>query len=177
MTKSSSLALFAILSVAACRVHAPTPVDLKILLENDQVRVVEYSIKPGEDPPKISYPVGGNRIVSFEIKKVDDPAVPPAEDRALLDPAGVTVKLDNDSIRMMEVIIPVDFKEKVHTHPAYVTYVLDGGQIRIHANGEAARDSELKPGATFFSERVTHWAENTGTSAIRVLLVEIRHKQ
>jgi quercetin dioxygenase-like cupin family protein len=75
---------------------------------------------------------------------------------------------------MMEVVLPPGLKEKPHTHPAYVTYVLSGGKVRIHAAEGCARDSEFKTGAVFFSEQVKHWAEVTGDTTIRVLLVEIR---
>ena len=197
-----------------------SPDKYKILLENDYIRVVEYSIKPGErdqthtHPPKASYTLEGGmlrivpaegasfvdttkagdaswsgerpkhfaenvgttpvRIVLFEVKEVKDRAPVAAEDRALLAPEDVTVKLANDSVRMMEVVLPPGLKEKPHTHPAYVTYVLSGGKVRIHAADGSARDSEFKTGAVFFSERVNHWAEVTGDTTIRVLLVEIR---
>jgi beta-alanine degradation protein BauB len=197
-----------------------SPDKYKILLENDYVRVVEYSIKPGErdqthtHPPKASYVVEGGllrivpadgasfidttkagdaswsgerakhfaenvgtapvRIVLFEIKQIKDRAPVPAEDRALVGPEDVTIKLANDSVRVMEVVLPPGLKEKPHTHPAYVTYVSSGGKVRIHAADGSARDSDLKTGAVFFSERVNHWAEVTGDTTIRVLLVEIR---
>ena len=45
-----------------------SPGKFKILLENDYVRVVEYSLKPGEKdsththPPKTSYVISGGRL-------------------------------------------------------------------------------------------------------------------
>ncbi len=45
-----------------------SPDKYKVLLENNQVRVVEYSIKPGErdqphtHPPKVSYVVNGGSL-------------------------------------------------------------------------------------------------------------------
>lgn len=199
-----------------------SPEKYRILLENENVRVVEYSIKPGErdqvhtHPAKVSYTVEGGslritqadgtsfvdtstagettwnparashyaenvgttpvRIVLFEVKRIDDRAPKAAEDRALLGPDDVTVKVENDSVRVMEVVLPPGLKEKPHTHPAYVTYVVTGGKVRIHAADGTTRDSEFKAGAAFFSKQVTHWAEVTGSSTIRVLLVEIRNR-
>lgn len=197
-----------------------SPDKYKVLLENEHVRVVEYSIRPGEQdqihthPPKASYTVEGGllrivfedgaslidttnvgdaswsgerpkhfaanvgttpvRIVLFEIKQAADRAPAPAEDRALVGPEDVTIKFANDSVRVMEVVLPPGLKEKPHTHPPYVTYVVAGGKVRIHAADGTTRDSELKAGDAFFSNRVTHWAEVIGSSTIRVLLVEIR---
>ncbi len=228
--------LAAMLSIAAAPVYAQSvgttqkqtgidpvsvsPDKYKVLLENEHVRVVEYSIRPGEQdqihthPPKVSYTVEGGllrivfadgaslidttkagdaswsgerpehfaanvgatpvRIVLFEIKQAAEGAPAPAEDRALVGPEDVTVKFANDSVRVMEVVLPPGLKEKPHTHPPYVTYVVTGGRVRIHAADGTTRDSELKAGDAFFSNRVTHWAEVIGSSTIRVLLVEIR---
>lgn len=199
-----------------------SPDKYKVLLENDNVRVVEYSIKPGErdqthtHPPKVSYTLEGGslritqadgtssvhssiagaatwdgerpthfaenvgqtpvRIVLFEIRRVDDRVPAPSLDRALVGPEDVTVKFENDSVRVMEVVLPAGLKEKQHTHPGYVTYVASGGKVRIHAADGTTRDSDLKAGDAFFSNQVTHWAEVTGSSTIRVLLVEIRRR-
>jgi quercetin dioxygenase-like cupin family protein len=198
-----------------------SPDKYKVLLENDRVRVVEYSIKPGErdqphtHPPKISYVVTGGslrihvgdtsfvsndstgevswrgtvprhfaenvgntpvRIVLFEVKRVDSEKAPASQDPALVVPTDVSVRLENDSVRVIEALIPPGFKEKLHTHPPYVTYVLDGGNVRLHNSDGTSRDAELKPGQAYFTDRITHWAENTGTSTLHLILVEIRHK-
>ena len=75
----------------------------------------------------------------------------------------------------MEAVIPTGFKEKQHTHPPYAMYILSGGNVRMHYPDGTSRDVEMKTGAALFSDKTTHWAENTGTSMIRVLLVELRH--
>jgi quercetin dioxygenase-like cupin family protein len=201
---------------------AVSPDKYKIVLDNEQVRVVEYSLKPGEKdnphthPAKVSYvlsggtlrifPEGGNafssdentgdvawmnpvprhfventgttpvRIVLFEIKEVQFPRVSSTKDPALVNPSSINVKLDNDSVRVMEADLPPGFQEKPHAHTPYVMYILNGGKVRIHLEDGRARESEFKPGDVFFSNPVTHWAENIGSSAIKVLLVEIRHK-
>ncbi len=198
-----------------------SPDKYKVLLENDQARVVEYSVKPGErdqphtHPPKVSYVVNGGslritlgdtsfisndsagevswrgavprhfaenvgatpvRIVLFEVKRADGAGVAPAEDRALVDPSSISVKLENDSVRVMEAVLPPGYKEKLHTHPPYATYVVDGGKVRLHMADGTTGDAELKPGQALFSERVTHWAENIGTSTMRLILVELRRR-
>jgi len=192
----------------------------KVLLENDQVRVVEYSVKPGErdqphtHPPKVSYVASGGslritlrdtsfvtndstgkvtwrgsvprhyaenvgsspvRIVLFEVKRIDGEVASPDQDPARVNPSSITVKLENDSVRVMEALIPPGFKEKQHTHPPYAMYILSGGNIRMHYPDGTTRDAEMTTGAALFSDKTTHWAENTGSSTIRVLLVELRH--
>jgi Cupin domain. len=201
---------------------AVSPDMYNVLLENDYVRVVEYTIKPGErdrphtHPPKVSYVLNGGslriapdgaeafvsddadgevtfrgavgrhtaenvgktpvRIILFEVKRVDRPAAPHAEDPPVVNPMSVKVKLENDSVRVLEAVLPPGFKEKQHTHPPYATYVIDGGSVRMHLADGTTHDAELTPGQAIFSNPVTHWAENTGSSTLRLILVEVRHR-
>ncbi len=198
-----------------------SPDKYKVVLNNDHVRVVEYSLNPGErdnwhtHPPKASYVLSGGtlriflpdsssfdssdktghvawarvvsrhyvqnigetpiRIVLVEPKSGGNfSTASHHEDPAVVNPTSITVKLENDSVRVMKAVLPPGFREKLHKHPAYVMYILDGGSVRLHMADGRTRDSEFKAGNVFFSEPITHWAENTGTSTIRVLIVELR---
>ncbi len=198
-----------------------SPDKYKVLLENDRVRVVDYSIKPGQrdqphtHPPKVSYVVTGGslritlrdssfvtndttgdiawrgavpwhyatnvgntpmHIILFEVKRVDGEKAPASLDPAFVVPTDVSVRFENDSVRVIEALIPPGFKEKLHTHPPYVTYVLDGGNVRLHSADGTSRDAVLTPGQAYFTDSITHWAENTGTTTLRLILVEMRHK-
>jgi len=193
----------------------------KVLLENDQVRVVQYTIKPGESdqphthPAKVSYVVNGGTlritladssfvttdpsgeatfrgavprhnatnigttpvsIVLFEIRKIDASVVPAAEDPFANNPSTLKVLFENDSVRVMEATIPPGHKEKQHTHPPYAMYITSGGSVRMHFADGTARDVQFNAGEARFSDKVTHWAENIGTSTVKVILVEIRHR-
>ena len=114
-------------------------------------------------------------VLSAAAALVFRPAELRAQDPAVVNPTSISVKLENDSVRVMEAVLEPGFKEKLHAHPGYVMYVMSGGKVRLHYTDGQTRDSEFKAGAVFYSEPVTHWAENTGTSMIRVLLVELRH--
>ena len=97
-----------------------------------------------------------------------------AQDPAAVNPSSITVKLENDSVRVMEAVLPPGYQEKMHTHPAYVMYITSGGKVRLHMADGRTRESEFKTGDVFFSEPVTHWAENIGATTIRVMLVELK---
>jgi quercetin dioxygenase-like cupin family protein len=198
-----------------------SPDKYKVLLENDHVRIVEYSIKPGErdqphtHPPKVSYVVSGGslritlrdtsfvttdttgdvawrgnvpwhfaenvgatpvRIILFEVKRVDGQPAPPSLDPPIANPASVRVLMENDSVRVMEAVLTPGFKEKQHTHPPYALYILSGGSVRMHYPDGSTRDAQFNTDEGRFSDKVTHWAENTGTSTIRIILVELRKK-
>ena len=202
---------------------AVSPDRAKVLLENDHVRVVEYSLQPGQrdqphtHPAKVSYVKSGGTlrvhpdgappftvadtaghvvwgnvtprhfventgttpvsILLFEVRGVKGQAAPPVQDPAVVNPASISVKLDHESVRVMEAVLPPGFKEVQHTHPPYVMYIVGGGKVRLHSADGRWRDSEFKTGDVFFSDGITHWAENTGTSTIKVLLVEIRKRR
>ena len=162
-----------------------------VLLENDYVRVVEFSVKAGEsgEPhtqlPKVSYLAGAvritlsdtpARIVLVEVKRVDGQPAPPSEDPPTVNKVSIRVLLENDSVRVMEAALPPGFKERQHTHPPYVTYIQTGGSVRMHFPDGSTRDLQFNTGEARFSDKVTHWAENTGTSTIRLMLVELRRR-
>ena len=115
-------------------------------------------------------------IILFEVKRVDGEKAPASLDPALVVPTDVSVRFENDSVRVIEALIPPGFKEKLHTHPPYVTYVLDGGNVRLHSADGTSRDAVLTPGQAYFTDKITHWAENIGTTTLHLILVEMRHR-
>ena len=115
-------------------------------------------------------------IVLIEPRKIDAQVVPDDEDPYKNNPSSLSVKLENDSVRVMEAVLPPGYKEKLHTHPPYAMYILNGGTVRMHFADGTTRDVMFNTGEARFSDKVSHWAENTGTSTIRVLLVELRHR-
>ena len=103
--------------------------------------------------------------------------VAPAQDPAVVNAKTVQVKLENDRVRVLEAILQPGDKEQMHSHPAYVTYVLAGGTVRNHlADGKTA-ESVLKTGDVLYRDPVTHWAENIGTTPIHVILVELKNPE
>lgn len=105
-------------------------------------------------------------------------AVPAAaQDSAAVNPNTVTVKLDNAQVRVLESTLKPGQKEQLHSHPASVIYVLEGGKIRNHTPDGKTTETELAAGATVYREPLTHWAENIGTTTVHLILVELKdHK-
>ena len=103
----------------------------------------------------------------------------PPHDAASLDPAVVNAKtihvtFENERVRVLEATLPPGAKEALHAHPAYVIYVLAGGKSRNHAADGTTTEAELTTGQTIYREPLTHWAENIGTTTIRLVLVELK---
>jgi quercetin dioxygenase-like cupin family protein len=97
-----------------------------------------------------------------------------AQDPVQVNAKFIKVKVDNSRVRVFESVLQPGDKEAMHSHPAYVTYVIAGGKIRNHlADGKTA-EAELKTGDVLFREPLTHWSENIGTTPIDVLIVEVK---
>jgi quercetin dioxygenase-like cupin family protein len=101
--------------------------------------------------------------------------VAPAQDPAVVNAKLVQVKLENSHVRVLESILQPGDKEQLHSHPAYVTYVVAGGKIRNHLADGKTTEAELKTGDVLYRDPLTHWAENIGTTPVHVILVELKN--
>jgi beta-alanine degradation protein BauB len=99
-----------------------------------------------------------------------------AQDVAKVNPNTVTVKVDNERVRVIEAVLEPGAKENQHSHPASIVYVLSTGTIRNHTADGKVTEATLKAGDVLYREPLTHWAENIGKTTIRLLLVELKDK-
>jgi len=97
-----------------------------------------------------------------------------AQDPAVVNATTVHVKLDNPQVRVLESALAPGEKEKLHSHPACVIYVIAGGRIRNHTADGKASEAELASGDVVYREPVTHWAENIGSTTVRIVIVELK---
>ena len=104
--------------------------------------------------------------------------ITPATFMSAQDPAVVNktvkVKFENEKVRVLEAELPAGVKEAVHSHPAYVIYVVAGGRVRNYAADGKTTESELKTGDVLYREPLTHAAENIGTTTMHFILVELK---
>jgi len=98
----------------------------------------------------------------------------PAQDPAVVNAKTIRVKLENSRVRVLEAVLRPGDKENLHSHPAYVIYVISGGKVRTHAVDGTTTETELAAGDTIYRDPITHWAENVGTTTIRLVLVELK---
>ena len=96
-----------------------------------------------------------------------------------LDPAVVNagmehVRLANASVRVIEGVLRPGDREQMHSHPAFVTYVIEGGKIRNNFADGKVVEVELKTGDVLMREPQTHWIENIGETTLRFLVIELR---
>ena len=97
--------------------------------------------------------------------------VAPAQDPLVVNAKTIRLELENDRVRVLEARLQPGDQEQMHSHPAYVVYVVAGGKVRTHGADGKATEAELKTGEVIYREPVTHWAENIGTTDIHLILV------
>lgn len=98
-----------------------------------------------------------------------------------MDPAVVNatmehVTLENDRVRAIEGILHPGDKEQMHSHPAFVTYVIAGGKIRNHFADGKVVEADLKTGDVLWRDPQTHWIENIGTTTLHFIVLELKDK-
>ena len=97
-----------------------------------------------------------------------------AQDPAVVNAKTIKVRFENDRVRVLEATLAPGEKEQMHSHPAYVVYVLEGGKVRNHSAEGKTSESELKTGDVVYRDPLTHWAENIGTTTTHLILVELK---
>lgn len=97
-----------------------------------------------------------------------------AQDPAVVNSKTIRVRFENDPVRVLEAILPTGVKEQVHSHPAYVIYVLEGGRYRNYAADGKINEGELKTGDVIYRDPLTHAAENIGDKPLHMILVELK---
>ena len=97
-----------------------------------------------------------------------------AQDLAKAMPNDVKVIVDNDRVRVLEVIHRPGAKEPMHSHPAYVAVFLNATRLKVTMPDGKTVEKDRKAGETYFSEAVTHAVENTGTADQHVIVIELK---
>jgi quercetin dioxygenase-like cupin family protein len=104
-----------------------------------------------------------------------DASISREQDPVTVNADTVALKLDNPRVRVLTTVLKPGDKEKTHSHPAYVVYIIEGGKIRNHMADGTVTEGEFKAGDTFFRDPLTHWAENIGNTTIRLVMVELKN--
>src|SRR5258708_19510284 len=96
-----------------------------------------------------------------------------AQDPAVVNAKTIQVRFENERVRVLEANLPPGVKEQVHSHPAYVIYVLAGGKYRNYAADGKTTEGELKTGEVLYRDPLTHAAENIGDTTMHLILVDL----
>lgn len=97
-----------------------------------------------------------------------------AQDPAVVNSKTIKVRFENERVRVLEATLPPGVKEQLHSHPAYVIYVLEGGRYRNYGADGKVSEGTLKTGDVIYRDPLTHAAENIGDTPLHLILVELK---
>ena len=97
-----------------------------------------------------------------------------AQDPVVVNAKTIRVRFENDRVRVLEATLPPGTKEQVHSHPAYVIYVVEGGRYRNYAADGKVTEGTFKSGEVIYRDPLTHAAENIGDTPMHFILVELK---
>ena len=97
-----------------------------------------------------------------------------AQDYAAVNPTDVKVLIDNDQVRVLEVLHKPGVKEPMHSHPAYVSVYLSASKVKVTLPDGKVTEKDRKPGETQYSGPTTHAVENIGTTDQHVIVIELK---
>jgi quercetin dioxygenase-like cupin family protein len=81
--------------------------------------------------------------------------------------------MENDRVRVLDVLFKPGDKAVMHDHPDHVVYVLNAGKINIKSGGKTDV-LDLKAGQAMFLKAQSHEAQNTGKTDLHLLVVELK---
>lgn len=99
------------------------------------------------------------------------------QDPVPLYPDNYKVLLENDHVRVLDFQLKKGAKERLHSHPAAVTYVISPFKIRFTFADGSNKIREGKAGDVFYGDAVSHSPENIGDTDAHGILVELKKPQ
>ena len=79
---------------------------------------------------------------------------------------------ENEKVRVLEVSLPIGRKTQMHWHPQNVSYILQGGRMKIIKPVGAVDEVELISGKVMAGSEGEHIVENIGDSDIHTIQIE-----
>jgi len=98
-----------------------------------------------------------------------------AQDPVKAAPEAFKERLNNSEVRVLEYSSKPGQKEAMHSHPAVVLYVIQGGKLKSTMPDGTSKVTDYKSGDIQWREAVTHSGENVGTTEMKSLLIEVKH--
>ncbi len=87
-------------------------------------------------------------------------------------PNNYKVLMENDQVRVLEMVLKAGEQDEVHSHPDETVYFVKGGKAKITLPDGGGMEAELPDGHVMWHEAWTHQVETLGTSDIRAIIVE-----
>lgn len=100
-----------------------------------------------------------------------------AQDPVKVAPDAFKERLNNAHVRVLGYSSKPGQKEAMHSHPAVLIYVIQGGKLKTTTPDGTSKEIEYKAGDVMWRDAITHSGENIGTTEMKSLLVEVKHEK
>ncbi|MGZ5002424.1 MAG: cupin domain-containing protein [Chthoniobacterales bacterium] len=97
-----------------------------------------------------------------------------AQDPVKIAPTMNKVILNNDRVRVIDSVMKAGDQMPMHQHPDNVIYVVKGGKLRFVDMKGTPTDREMKDGECTFRPGETHAVQNTGSTEVHVITIELK---
>lgn len=95
-----------------------------------------------------------------------------AQDAVATQPENNKVLFENDRVRVIEVKFGPDTPLKMHSHPAHVVYLVEGGNAKFTTADGKVTEAEMTAGTVRWTDPVTHSVEASAPS--HAIVVELK---
>ena len=102
------------------------------------------------------------------------PKTATAEDLVKVMPEDVKVMVDNDRVRVLDVLHKPGVKEPMHSHPDYVSVYMSSTRVKVTTPDGKTVEKDRKAGEVAYSGPTTHALENIGTADQHVIVIELK---
>ncbi len=96
------------------------------------------------------------------------------DDAVKVAPDSYKVVLENDQVRVLEVLIKQGAKSEMHSHPRSVAICLNDQRLKFTFPNGKTEDTDLKRGQAVWLDGLSHAVENVGTEDVSSVVVELK---
>jgi quercetin dioxygenase-like cupin family protein len=97
-----------------------------------------------------------------------------AQDQVALDPGIARVEFENEQIRVVRIRYAPHQKGHMHSHPARLSVTITGNDVRVDLPDGKSTTAKRKPHELFWSDAVTHQAENLSDGPLENIEIELK---
>jgi quercetin dioxygenase-like cupin family protein len=84
------------------------------------------------------------------------------------------ILLENPRLKIYEMHLAPRQKNEMHSHPAYVSYLLTDARLRIEYADGTNEDRGYKAGEAGYRQAQQHTIENMGDEDVRIVIIELK---
>jgi quercetin dioxygenase-like cupin family protein len=84
------------------------------------------------------------------------------------------VLLENEKIRVIEIVFEIGETAPQHSHPEHFVYALTAGKLKITNSEGKTIEADIKAGDALMLPAETHTATNIGSTECRLIVTELK---